>query len=98
MEFIGNKTIAALGMLAVLWSLEGFLPFFHEFNERGKRYPHAGRNLAVGAFNALVMGALFSGMVVFAAANARDAGLLPRLGLSPWTEAALAILLFDAWM
>ena len=43
MEFIGDKTIAALGVLAVLWSLEGFLPFFHEFNERGKRYPHAGR-------------------------------------------------------
>ena len=98
MEFIGDKTIAALGVLAVLWSLEGFLPFFHEFNERGKRYPHAGRNLAVGAFNALVMGALFSGMVVFAAARARGAGLLPRLGLSPWAEAALAILLFDAWM
>jgi sterol desaturase/sphingolipid hydroxylase (fatty acid hydroxylase superfamily) len=100
MELIQYKSAAAFIVMAVLWGLEGWLPLFHEFNERGGRYPHAGRNLALGAFNAAVMGALFGGLVVFAAARARGAGfgLLPWLGLPGWAELLAAILIFDAWM
>ncbi len=104
-EFPVDKRLFALIALALMWTLEGWLPFFHEFNERGKRYPHAGRNLAVGAFNAAVMVALFAGLVVYVAAGARSAGfgLLPwlgphRLGLPPWAETIAAVLVFDAWM
>jgi sterol desaturase/sphingolipid hydroxylase (fatty acid hydroxylase superfamily) len=100
MEFAANKSTAALVALAVLWTLEGWIPFFHDFNERGKRFPHAGRNFALGAFNALVMGALFSGLVVWASTRARGSGmgLLPWLGLPAWAETLLAVLIFDAWM
>ncbi|MEE9273682.1 MAG: sterol desaturase family protein [bacterium] len=100
MDAIPGKTLAALIALALLWFLEGWIPFFADFNERGRRLPHAGRNLAVGAFNALVLGALFAGVMVLAAGRARAAGfgLLPRLGLPAPAEALAAFLLFDAWM
>lgn len=100
MEFAANKSTAALVALAVLWTLEGWIPFFHDFNERGKRYPHARRNFALGAFNALVMGALFSMSAVWTSSKAQGAGmgLLPWLGLPAWAETLLAVLIFDAWM
>ncbi len=100
MDALPNKTFTALIVLTLLWFLEGWIPFFSEFNQSGKRLPHAWKNLAVGAFNALVLGGLFAGTMVLLVTKAQGAGfgLLIWLGLPTWLEIPLAILIFDAWM
>ena len=100
MEALPDKSLTALVVLTLLWFLEGWIPFFSDFNQFGKRLSHAWKNLAVGAINAMVLGALFAGTMVFLISKAQGAGfgLLLWLQLPPWLEIPLAILIFDAWM
>ena len=90
MDAISNKTLAALIVLTLLWFLEGWIPFFSDFNQTGKRLSHAWKNLAVGAFNALVLGALFAGTMVFLVTKAQGAGfgLLIWLKVPAWLKRA----------
>lgn len=100
MELLAQKPAVAVIVLALLWAFESWLPFFAEFNETKKRLPHAGRNFALGAFNALVLGGLFTGSMVWAAAWAAEQGfgLLHQFQLTLWEAGALSVVLFDGWM
>lgn len=100
MEILPHKSLIALVVLALLWFLESWIPFFSEFNQSGKRLSHAWKNLAIGAFNAMVLGGLSAVMMGFLVTKIQNAefGLLVWLGLPMWAEICTAILLFDAWM
>src|SRR5437867_3700266 len=91
------QTGIAVGVLAVLWLLETWVPLFAG---RPRRYRHAFRNLAIGSLNLAVTGALFAGATAAITAWAeRDRfGLLHQLSAPLWVEVPLALLLFDAWM
>ena len=80
MEALPDKSLTALVVLTLFWFLEGWIPFFSDFNQSGKRLSHAWKNLAVGAFNAMVLGALFAGTMVFLISKAQGAGF----GLLGW--------------
>lgn len=100
MEFLSDKSAVSIVVLIFLWFLEGWIPFFSDFNQSGNRLSHAWRNLAIGAFNALMLGALFAGSMAFIITKATEAGfgLLVWVQFPLWIEIILAILIFDAWM
>jgi sterol desaturase/sphingolipid hydroxylase (fatty acid hydroxylase superfamily) len=95
---LGNtKAVVALGVLAVLWLWETWLPFFEV---RPERLRHAGRNLAVAVFNTVILAAAFSYGIMFVAAWAQqnDLGLLHAFDLGGPVRLALALILLDGWM
>lgn len=91
------KTLLAIAVLLILWCLETWLPLFQE---RRARLRHAGRNLAITAFNTVIIGLIFSNLIVIVAAwsGNHSAGLLYILGWPIWVETMMAILLIDGWM
>lgn len=95
---------AAVAGLLVLLLAETLRPFFPLFDGRlRRRARHAGRNVALGFVNAMLVAGLFASAWVATAtwAEREGVGLLHVLrdhaGLPVWGHAALAILLFDAW-
>ena len=95
------KTIVAAAFLVVLWTAEGFLPFFPEFPGRnGARVRHDLRNLTLGVGNALLVALLFGGLFVIQESwtDAAGFGLLRVLELPLWLQIVVAVLLFDLWM
>ncbi|NNF59495.1 MAG: sterol desaturase family protein [Rhodothermaceae bacterium] len=93
------QPVAAFVGLVVLLLAESAHPFFDLFRERRERGAHLLRNLALGAFNALIVAVVFAGLWVAAAtwADANDIGLLHWLAWPTWLHALGALLLLDAW-
>jgi hypothetical protein len=81
------QTGAAVGVLAILWLLETWLPLFVG---RPHRYRHAFRNLVVGAINMVVTGIVFAAVAASVAAWAERAhfGLLHQFYASLWSPAS----------
>ncbi|MHC5034690.1 MAG: sterol desaturase family protein, partial [Planctomycetota bacterium] len=91
------RTALPVGCLALLLTLETWLPFFPG---RARRVRHGTRNVAWGLLNATVVLALFAGPLqrVSGWSADRPFGLLRWLGLSPLAATLVAIVLFDGWM
>jgi sterol desaturase/sphingolipid hydroxylase (fatty acid hydroxylase superfamily) len=97
-----RATLAGATLVALL-AWETAQPFIAHFGrtragwrERGR---HAGWNLGLGLFNAIVVALLFAGAWTATMAwTARHGwGLLPVVAAPPWLRWPLAILLLDAW-
>lgn len=100
----GIQIIAAFVGLVIMLLWETAHPFVAWYRESGRdRGLHVVRNLAVGAFNAVVISMVFVAAWVAAAAWAeeRGFGLLNALGgpagLPAWGHVLGAILLLDGW-
>ncbi len=97
-EYLSHtKAAVTVGVLAVLWAWETWLPFFER---RERRLRHAGRNLAVALLNTVVLAVAFSTGITFVAgwAQERGLGLLHVLGLGSPARLVLALVLLDGWM
>ncbi len=91
---------AVVAWLVLLLAWESAAPFFDYFRRwTTVRAVHAARNLAVGFINNLVASFGFVALWTLAAqwSEAREFGLLHRLGLPPWGHALGAVLILDAW-
>lgn len=96
-----TKTLTAAVFLVALWTVEGLLPFYEEFDGRFRdRVRHDARNLFLGGVNALLTALLFGGVFVVLEGWGEDRGfgLFRALEWPGWLELALAFLLFDFWM
>jgi sterol desaturase/sphingolipid hydroxylase (fatty acid hydroxylase superfamily) len=91
-----TKAAVTVGVLAVLWAWETWLPFFER---REGRLRHAGRNLAVALLNTVVLALAFSTGIKFVAGWAQEQrlGLLHALDLGSPARLMLALVL-DGWM
>jgi len=97
-EYLSHtKPAITVGVLAVLWAWETWLPFFEP---RGRRLRHAGRNLAVALLNTVVLAVAFSTGINFVAGWAQEQGwgLLHALDLGSPARLVLALVLLDGWM
>jgi sterol desaturase/sphingolipid hydroxylase (fatty acid hydroxylase superfamily) len=97
-EYLSHtKAAVTVGVLAVLWAWETWLPFF---GRRQGRLRHAGRNLAVALLNTVVLAVAFSTGITFVAGWAQEQGLglLHALGLGSPARLVLALVLLDGWM
>lgn len=92
------KPWLAFGLLAVLLLWETAAPFF-QFPKGGARLAHGAKNLLLGITNGLVTSLGFAGLWWWAAeASARHGlGILHGLAWPGAAQAALAVLLLDAW-
>ena len=91
------KGVAPVVLLAVFWGWESLRPFF---GPRLGRYRHAGHNLAIALFNAVVLGFTF-GLANFAVAawsEQNQFGLLNLVDPSGPIRFMLALVLLDGWM
>jgi sterol desaturase/sphingolipid hydroxylase (fatty acid hydroxylase superfamily) len=98
MEYLSHtKAAVTVGVLAVLWAWETWLPFFER---RERRLRHAGRNLAVALLNTVVLALVFSTGITFVAgwAHEQGVGLLHALGLGSPARLMAALVLLDGWM
>jgi sterol desaturase/sphingolipid hydroxylase (fatty acid hydroxylase superfamily) len=98
---IEPKTIIAGVALVVLWTAEGFAPFYPHFGSGfGTRLRHDARNLGLGMANALLLALLFGAafMALEVWADDRGFGLLRATAWPGWLELLLVLLLFDLWM
>jgi sterol desaturase/sphingolipid hydroxylase (fatty acid hydroxylase superfamily) len=91
------RSAVTLGSLALLLSLETWVPYFEG---RTARTRHAARNLSLALFNAAVVILLFAGPLARVSewSARRPFGLLNWLSLPPGVRFAGAIVFFDAWM
>ncbi|MGB5737255.1 MAG: sterol desaturase family protein [Thiohalocapsa sp.] len=93
---MSNTTIVGLAVLALLFALEGALPFYRN---NGNRYSHALRNgvlaLLAGAFGALMAPLLLLSTQL---ASDQGIGLVIWLDLHPVARALVSFVLFDLWM
>ena len=93
---MSSNTIVGLTVLAVLFALEGALPFYRR---DGHRYRHALRNIAL-ALVAGAVGALMAPLLLLSTQFAAEQGI----GLCNWVDAHPAVcavatfVLFDLWM
>ncbi|MBO6793622.1 MAG: sterol desaturase family protein [Balneolaceae bacterium] len=102
----GTQVAVSLGGLILLGVYESMHPFFDFYQQKkDTRTKHFVRNLAVGAVNAMVIVALFSGLWLWATVWASDqnVGLFNWLdtvmpGIPTWARLIGVILLFDLWM
>jgi sterol desaturase/sphingolipid hydroxylase (fatty acid hydroxylase superfamily) len=97
-EYLSHaKAAITVGVLAVLWAWETWLPFFER---RESRLRHAGRNLAVALLNTVVLALVFSIGITFVAGWAQEQGLglLNALGLGSPARLMVALVLLDGWM
>jgi sterol desaturase/sphingolipid hydroxylase (fatty acid hydroxylase superfamily) len=97
-EYLSHiKAAVTVGVLAVLWGWETWLPFFER---RERRLRHAGRNLAVALLNTVALAVAFSTGIMFVAgwAQERGLGLLHALDLGNPARLVLALVLLDGWM
>lgn len=96
-EDVGLRAAATAAGLVALWTLETWRPAVDFAIARGR---HAGRNLALGAANALVVALLLGPPLaaVVAWGERSDAGLLRAAGLGGPAAAIVGFLLLDVWM
>jgi sterol desaturase/sphingolipid hydroxylase (fatty acid hydroxylase superfamily) len=97
-EYLSHaKAAVTVGVLALLWAWETWLPFFER---RPSRVQHAGRNLAVALLNTAILAVAFSTGITFVAgwAHEQGRGLLHVLGLGNSARLVLALVLLDGWM
>jgi sterol desaturase/sphingolipid hydroxylase (fatty acid hydroxylase superfamily) len=91
------KPVVSVVLLAVFWCWETWRPFF---GHREGRVRHAGHNLAIALFNAVILGLVF-GFVTTTVAGWTERnryGLLHALGLDGPVRFVLALVLLDGWM
>lgn len=90
------KPILICFCLALLWLLEGVCPFKPTEINRAR---HDFNNLALGVLNAVVIGLVFSAVLLTATnwSEVNQFGLLHWIDAPIWTEWMLAMLLFDLW-
>jgi sterol desaturase/sphingolipid hydroxylase (fatty acid hydroxylase superfamily) len=97
-EYLSHTKVAVtVGVLALLWAWETWLPFFER---RKGRLRHAGRNLAVALLNTVVLAVAFSTGIAFVAGWAQEQGLglLHAIDLGTPARLVLALVLLDGWM
>lgn len=95
------KTAVMVSVLAALWLMETWLPFYAEFREgRSQRLRHAARNLTLGLANALLLALAFGALLGSAAtlAEKNHFGLLHCVAWPSWAEMLLGFVLLDLWM
>ena len=95
------KTAVTVSVLAALWLLETWLPFYIQFRDgRSQRLRHAARNLTIGLVNALLLALAFGALLAGAAtlAERNHFGLLHQVAWPSWAETLLGFVLFDLWM
>lgn len=101
------KTAVTVSVLAALWLMETWLPFYAEFREDrghrpkvGRRLRHAARNLTLGLVNAMLLALAFGALLAGAAtlAERNHIGLLHQVTWPSWAEMLLGFVLFDLWM
>ena len=95
------RSLTSLAFLVLLLAWESLVPFFTYFAGNAReRVRHGLKNVALGAFNALLTGLGFAAVWWATAqwAQAHAFGLLNWLILPWWARLAGAFLLFDAWM
>jgi len=95
------KTAVMVSVLAALWLLETWLPFYAEFRAgRSQRLRHAARNLTLGLVNAVLLALAFGALLAGAATLAERHlfGLLHQVAWPSWPEMLLGFVLFDLWM
>jgi sterol desaturase/sphingolipid hydroxylase (fatty acid hydroxylase superfamily) len=102
-----TKTVVTVAVLAALWLLETWLPFYAQFRDGrghrtkvGRRLHHDARNLTLGLGNALLLALAFGALLARAAslAESNHFGLLHRLAWPAWAEMLLGFVVFDLWM
>lgn len=89
------KTLVAAALLAVFWLWETGFPF----KPVGARIRHAGRNLAFGLVNTLILAVVFGSLTVAVAdaTTEREWGLLHALGFTDAVTFCLGLVFLDAW-
>ena len=95
---LGNlQVMAATIVIAILWMLEAVIPFLPN---RREHFKHSARNVAIGAFNAIILAVLFAPFLFGLTTWTQNYkfGLLNLVNLPFWFSAILAILLQDSWM
>lgn len=94
--YLARLTLPVL-LLTLFWLWETRRPFFGRFEGRWR---HAGRNVAFGLFNGLLLGAIFGTATVLTAdwTTRNGVGLLNRIGGPPVATFIAALVLLDGWM
>ena len=97
----GYRTVATLGALIILLTWESMAPFVAQFASASReRARHALRNLALGAINAVLNGALCVGLWLAVAhwTEGQQFGLFHWVTLPAWAHLLSAFILLDLWM
>jgi sterol desaturase/sphingolipid hydroxylase (fatty acid hydroxylase superfamily) len=91
------KIVMSVALLATLWTWESIHPFFHW---RDRRLRHAARNLALTAFNTIILSLVFGAVTVYVAdwTTRNSFGLSNLIGLTGPLKFVVALLLLDLWM
>ena len=95
------RTLASIGVLAVLLAWESLAPFLPIFTAgTAERVRHGLKNVALGLLNALLIGFGFAVLwgAVAGWAQEEGVGLLNWLVAPGWLRIVVVFLLFDAWM
>ena len=92
-----TKTWVLVGMLVLLYFLEGIFPFYEG---RKERVNHGMKNIGLGILNSLVIAVLFTAALFFIEdyTKTNNFGILNQFNLSLLWSAIIAIVLFDSWM
>jgi sterol desaturase/sphingolipid hydroxylase (fatty acid hydroxylase superfamily) len=93
---IAKRALPAF-VLATLWCWETWQPFF---GQQTGRLKHASRNLAIAAFNTVVVALAFGSLTTYVAwwTDDHQVGLFNLLALSNPLRFGLALILLDGWM
>jgi sterol desaturase/sphingolipid hydroxylase (fatty acid hydroxylase superfamily) len=91
-----TKAALTVGLLALLWGVETWQPFFAR---REGRLRHAGHNLALALGNTIVLALAFGTATALVAewAGRHGFGLLYHLGLGWPARLVIALVLLDGW-
>jgi sterol desaturase/sphingolipid hydroxylase (fatty acid hydroxylase superfamily) len=91
------KPALTVALLAVFWTWETIAPLARE---RGHRWRHAGRNLAIAILNTVVLSLVFGTATVAVSLWATRSGFGLLNGLQiPWPwRCPVAVLLLDGWL
>lgn len=99
LDFITNNRVVLVYVLtlAIMWTWESVVPFFQTSSNRIR---HDVRNLVVGTFNGIVLGAVFASITnTFTGSISNNRiGLIFLLSPPWWMHCVLAFLFLDCWI